>query len=155
MEFKNTIIQLSNVSLISSENLSLALFPIWAVVLIVLGLSTLFTRISGLILFGIILIVCGGAAIYSWYKQNERTKQLERLLITTNSGHTFTITFNDRPFLSRVVETLREIVANPEHLSDVTINVKDNTLNVNNESLNIVGNTISDNSSAIHDYHKN
>lgn len=153
MEFKDTIIQLSNVSLISSEKLSLTSFPIWAAVLIALGVSALLTR-GGLAKFGIILIICGGFGVYYWYRQNERAQQLERLLITTNSGHTFAIIFNNRPFLSKVVETLKEIVAYPGHLSDVTVNVKNNTLNYNDESVNIVGNKISGGSSAIHDYQK-
>lgn len=154
MEFKDTIIQLSNVSLISSEKLSLTSFPIWAAVLIALGLSALLTRIGGLAKFGIILIICGGFGVYYWYKQNERAQQLERLLITTNSGHTFAIIFNNRAFLSKVAETLKEIVANPGHLSDITVNVKNNTLNYNDESVNIVGNKISGGSSAIRDYQK-
>lgn len=127
MEFKDTIIQLSSVSLVSTEKLALTPLPIWTVVLILIGLSVLFTKISNLTFVGIILIICGAVGVFLWYRQNEKTKQLERLLITTNSGHTYTITFSDAKFLSKVLRTLKEIISNPGHLSDVTISIKDNT----------------------------
>ena len=80
-----------------------------------------------MILIGLIVAAVGGFAIYSWYQQVEREKKLKKLLIITNSGQIFSILFENGKFLDTVICVLKEIIANPGHLSDVNFNIKGNT----------------------------
>lgn len=127
MEFKNTVIQLNNISLLSTEDLSPISFPTVALIAAAAGLVLLLTEISALLWLALACFVGSGASIYIWYKENKRLGEMKRLLIITNSGNHFNIVFQDKPFLERVVKVLKEVVANPGHLSDITINVKENT----------------------------
>lgn len=138
MEFKDTILQLSNISLISTTNIDPEKFPLWSLALVFFGLLMILFTQGGLVLLGLFLACCGGAVIYFWYTQTQKTKMLKRLTIVTNSGNFFSIVFNNQAFLDKVVHVLNEIISNPGHLSDVSISIKDNTF--------------TGGSSAIHDY---
>lgn len=126
MEFKNTVIQLNNISLLSSEDLSPVAFPTAALVAAIAGLVLMMLEISALLWVGLVCFAVAGAYLYFWYRENQRLGEMKRLLIITNSGNHFNIVFHDKPFLEEVVKVLKEVIANPGHLSDITINVKDN-----------------------------
>lgn len=126
MEFKNTVIQLNNISLLSTEEIALPAFPTVALVAALAGLVLLFLEISSLVWVGLACLVGSVASIYLWYKEIKRLASMKRLLIITNSGNHFNIVFQDKPFLDRVVQVLKEVIANPGHLSDITINIKEN-----------------------------
>lgn len=128
LEFENTVIQLSNVSLISNNSITPPKLSVWAIVAVVLGLLCLFVDNGATKVFGFLLIVGGGCAIYMWNQRTEREKQIKKLVIVTNSGQTFFILFNQGQFLDKVIVTLKEIIANPGHHSDIIINIKDNTI---------------------------
>lgn len=128
LEFKDTVIQLSNVSLISNNSLIPPQFPTWAIGALLLGLFCLFVNIGAIKGFGLLLIVAGGSAIYMWYQRAEQEKQIKKLVIATNSGQTFSILFERGEFLNRVINALTEIIAHPGHHSDIIINIKDNAI---------------------------
>ncbi len=127
MEFENTIIQLSSISLVSNNSIVPTKFPNWSIVAVLVGLLLLATKSGPMILIGLIVAAVGGFAIYSWYQQVEREKKLKKLLIITNSGQIFSILFENGKFLDTVICVLKEIIANPGHLSDVNFNIKGNT----------------------------
>lgn len=127
MEFRNTIIQLSNVSLISSEEIASPKFPTWTILAIIAGLAMFAFSSTMMTVLGIAVIAYAGIIIYQWHSRTEETKEIKKLLIMTNSGNRFTIVFNNRAFLEHVIQVLTEVIANPDHTSDVTINIKDNT----------------------------
>ncbi len=127
MEFENTIIQLSNISLISNNSINLTKFPTWSIVAIIVGLLFLTLKSKPMILLGLVAIALGAFAIYLWYQQVEREKRIKKLVIATNSGQTFSIIFDNSEFLETVIRVLKEIIANPGHLSDVNFNIKGNT----------------------------
>ena len=127
MEFNDIVIQLSNISLISTEDIAPAKFPMGALGLVFLGLVMLFLKLTPIILLGLAFSAVGGFLIYKWYSESEKTKELKKLLLATNSGNVFTIVFEDQPFLEKVLQVLKEIISNPGHMSDITINVKENT----------------------------
>ena len=127
LEFKDTTLQLSNISLLSTTDIAPARFPGWSVVLILLGAW----RLPRNIVLSLLVIAAGAAWIYFWYGRAQKVKQLKRLIIITNSGNTFSIVFNDQTFLNEVVNVLNGIIANPAAHGDVTINVKDNILQGN------------------------
>lgn len=128
MEFKDTVIQLSNVSLVANNPLAIPKFPLWTIAALVLGVICLFMEAGAIKVFGLFLLCGGGLAIYVWYKQAEQEKQRKKLVIATNSGQTFSILFEKGEFLDKVINTLKEIIAHPGHHSDVIINIKDNTI---------------------------
>lgn len=127
LEFQNINIQLSNISLLSTEEIAPAKFPTAAIVLIAIGLIMMLLHFAVSVLIGIALIAAGGLVIYAWYKQTQKRKQLKKLVIVTNSGNLFTIVFQNQQFLTQVLKVLKEVMSNPRQLSDVTINIKDNT----------------------------
>ena len=128
LEFKDTVIQLSNVSLVANNLLTTPKFPLWSIALLVLGFAGLFVKVGAIIVFGLVLFFGGSCAICAWYLQVEREKQLKKLVIATNSGQTFSILFEKGEFLNKVINTLKEIIAHPGHHSDIIINIKDNTI---------------------------
>lgn len=128
LEVKDTVIQLSNVSLVANNPLARTKFPLWTLVTLILGFACLFVRNGTVIVLGLALLFTGGAIICVWFFQTEREKQLKKLVIATNSGQTFSILFEQGEFLDKVIGTLKEIIAHPGHHSDVIINIKDNTI---------------------------
>lgn len=126
MEFKNTVIQLNNISLLSTEEVSLPAFPTAALVAALAGIVLMILEISALFWVGFACLASAGILTYLWVKENQRLASMKKLLIITNSGNHFNIVFQDKPFLDRVVQVLKEVIANPEHLSDITINIKEN-----------------------------
>lgn len=75
--------------------------------------------------------------IFYWYSSVQKTKEMKRLTIVTNSGNVFPIVFDDQAFLSRVVAIMTDIIRDPEHARNITINVKDCTFS---DDAAIVGN---------------
>lgn len=127
MEFENTIIQLSSISLISNNSIVPTKFPTWSIAAVIFGLLLLTLKSGPMILLGLVVVAVGAFAIYSWYQQVEREKRIKKLVISTNSGQTFSILFYNGEFLETVIRVLKEIIANPGHLSDVNFNIKGNT----------------------------
>lgn len=127
MEFLDTIIQLSNISLISTNSIIPTKFPTWCIGAIAVGLICLFLKITLISVIGLGLLALGAWTIYLWYQRVQQEKEIKKLVIATNSGQTFSILFYNGNFLERVIDVLKEIIANPGHLSDVNFNIKDNT----------------------------
>lgn len=129
MEFEgeDTIIQLSNISLVTTGYIEPKAFPLQSLFFLIAGIMVFFLQSRVLALLGLFSVITGGIMIYAWYTRNERAAQLKKLMITINSGNTFTIFFQDQEFLKQVIQVLKNIISNPGHLSDVTFNIKDNT----------------------------
>lgn len=106
MSWYATMIQLSNVSCISTSSLGQTMFPINCVVLFLIGLLMLaFNALVSMIFLGL-----GVAYIYKWYKDNEERKKRTILNIVMNSGNNLQFVFNDREFLDRVLNVLEQII---------------------------------------------
>ena len=127
MEFEDTIIQLSSISLVSTHSITLTKFPTWSIAAIIVGVLLLTLQSVPMVLLGLVVAAAGAFAIYTWYQQVEREKTIKKLVISTNSGQTFSILFYNGEFLETVIRVLKEIIANPGHLSDVNFNIKGNT----------------------------
>lgn len=127
LEFKDTIVQLSNVSLVANNPLAIPKFPLWTIAALIVGL--VFLCMEGAIRVLGLLLLCGsGFVIYLWYKLAEQEKRRKKLVIATNSGQSFSILFEKGDFLDSVVNALTEIIAHPDHHSDIIINIKDNKI---------------------------
>ena len=127
LELKNTTIQLSNISLFSTADITPEKFPMLSIVLILVG----FIFLKLLIVPALITIIVGGVWIYYWYSSVQKAKEMKRLTIITNSGNVFPIVFEDQAFLSKVVTIMTDIIRDPEHARNITINVKDCTFSEN------------------------
>jgi len=106
MSWHGTMIQLSNVSCISTEPFAQMAFPIYAIVLPLIGLLVLaFSIIVGIIFLGL-----GIAWIYAWYKTNEERKKNTILNVAMNSGNNLQFVIDNRDFLNKVLEVLEQII---------------------------------------------
>lgn len=133
MTWENTMLQLSNVSSISTYSLAGDSFPIRSIAVIVLGIIC-FT-INALI--AILLLIIGGVMIYNWYNNNERKKSETFLNIIMNSGNTISFMFNDKTFMRRVLTVLEQIIINGGiGNSNISINIKNNQFSGNAQVLN-------------------
>ena len=123
LEIENTMIQLSNISLISSADVTPEKFLIYSIALISLGsfLSEHFTFPA------LIAIVLGGIWIYFWYTSVQEVKEMKRLTIITNSGHAFPIIFENQAFLDKVLDIMKDNIRDPAHVRNMTINIKECT----------------------------
>ena len=71
LEFKDTVIQLSNVSLVANNPLTLPKFPLWTIAALLLGFACLFVEEGAVKFFGVVLLCVGGFFIYTWNQQME------------------------------------------------------------------------------------
>ena len=70
LELKNTTIQLSNISLFSTADITPEKFPMLSIVLILVG----FIFLKPLIVPALITIIVGGVWIYYWYSSVQKAK---------------------------------------------------------------------------------
>ena len=123
LELQNTTIQLSNISLFSTADITPEKFPMLSAALILVGIIFL----KPLVVPALIAIIVGGVWIYYWYSSVQKAKEMKRLTIITNSGNVFPILFEDQAFLSKVVTIMTDIIRDPAHARNITINVKECT----------------------------
>lgn len=123
LELQNTTIQLSNISLFSTADITPEKFPMLSAALILIGIILL----KPLVVPALIAIIVGGVWIYYWYSSVQKAKEMKRLTIITNSGNVFPILFEDQAFLSKVVTIMTDIIRDPAHARNITINVKECT----------------------------
>jgi len=122
LEIENTTIQLSNISLFSTADITPNKFPKLSAVFILVGIFLL----RDFFPFAIVPILLGGIWIYLWYSSVQEAKKLKRLTIVTNSGNAFPIVFDDREFLTKVVAVMTDIIRDPAHARDIIIDVHGN-----------------------------
>ena len=127
MEVKDTATQLSNIPLFSTTDISASPFSVLSIVVILIGL-VLF-KVS--VIAALLVLAAGVVWIYLWDSSVEKAREMKRLTIVTNSGNAFPIVFNDKAFLSQVVNLLTDITRNPATAGEININVKDCTFSGN------------------------
>ena len=135
MSWEGTMIQLSNVSCISTTPLVQIAFPIPSIALLLIGLLALVFKswIVSIILLGI-----GIAWIYNWYKTNAERKKNTILNIIMNSGNNLQFIINNRNFLNKVLKVLEQIII-------------DGGVGKQNVSINIQGCRITGNAKVLND----
>ncbi len=123
LEIQNTTIQLSNISLFSTADITPEKLPIFSVVLILAGIILFFWN-NDVAVPAFMAIAIGGIWIYIWYSKVQEAKKMKRLTIVTNSGSVFPIVFKNQAFLAQVVTIMTDIIRDPAHARNITINVK-------------------------------
>lgn len=119
--WQNTMIQISNIAMISTDDILGKPFPIWSAIILFLGAII----IGSNKVIGISLILLGGIWIAWWYKQNQQRKEYKMLNFLLNSGDKFSLVFYDQDFLKKVTTVLRDILAENRKDAKVTFNIKD------------------------------
>lgn len=120
MTWNNTMIQLSNISLLTAADINLLPFPFLAVLLILGG----FVLFESSVALAILLLILAGIWFYFWYKENEKRKEGAILTIRMNSGHNLHFSFEDKAFLLKVVGVLENIIIDGGYNSQTTIDIK-------------------------------
>lgn len=135
MCWDGTMIQLSNVSCISTIPLVQAAFPFISILLLLLGLFLFkYNWMVSLVLLGV-----GGVWIYHWYRINEERKKNTILNIVMNSGNCLQFVINNKEFLDKVLKVLEEIII-------------DGGVGKQNVSINIEGCQITGNARVLNDF---
>lgn len=106
MSWPGAMIQISNISCISTSDLSLEPFPKWALVIIILGMFGW----SFSWLLSLILVVIGGGWIIIWQENNEEKKKIKNLTIMMNSGLCLRFSITDKAFLDEIIRLLKEVL---------------------------------------------
>ncbi len=127
MKWSDTIIQISNISLVSTANISSRPFPILSILLLLIGVGVMKLAI----LAGIVILSAGIVWIVIWNQQVEKEKEMQLLRISLNSGITYTIVFNSKKFLSEVFKQMTDLISKPLSSRNLTIDIKDSTFGDN------------------------
>lgn len=106
MSWEGTMIQLSNVSCVSTEPLEQIEFPKLSILLLVAG----FLGLKYNPLIGILLMIGGAAWIYAWYYYNNLRKLDTILNIIMNSGNNLRFIISNKSFLDNVLGVLEQII---------------------------------------------
>lgn len=105
LQWEDVAIQISNISIISTANIQLPRFPVWAVIAAVIGLAL----VDVLKMVSLLVLALACVVIYFWYSETEKKKKLKALTISLNSGEIFSIIFTDAAFLKRVLSVFSNI----------------------------------------------
>ena len=131
--WESNMIQLSNISYVSTSNLKTLPFPTQSLIIALAGLILLFMIPPA----GIVAILVFVAWIFSWYKQNQERSRNINLNILLNSGHAIRMVFRNKEFLQQVLKVLMVIFADGNtHNKNVSINIKNCTIEENANVLN-------------------
>lgn len=133
MSWYRTMIQLSNVSCISTRPLTTKEFPIPSIVLLLIGVLLF----KSYFIVSIICLIIGIAWIYKWYETNEELKNNTVLNIIMNSGNNLQFVINNRDFLDKVLKVLEQIIINGGvGKQNITINIRGCEITGNAKVLN-------------------
>ncbi len=102
----DAMIQLSNISYISTAPLELIEFPKYSILMLIAAILLFGINI----LVSIVLLVCAIVWIYRWFNINETRKYKTVLNICMNSGNNLCILFSNGNFLDDVLKVLEEII---------------------------------------------
>ncbi len=136
MSWYDTMIQLSNVSCITAKPLPDTTFPFFSVVLLLLGIISLFLQYN--ITVSTVLLGSGFVWICIWCYVNEQRSHNTILNIIMNSGIGFKIVFKDKVFLVKVLTVLEQIIINGG------VGQQDVFININGCSISGNANVLSD-----------
>lgn len=132
--WSGSMIQLSNVSYISTSPIGALEFPSLLGLLIIAGFICLFIHPFA----GLPLLAIGFFLSYRWGIKNKERQEKTYLSIVTNSGDNFKIIIGDRKFLDKILKVLEQIII-------------EGGVGDQNVSINILGCNISGNANVLND----
>lgn len=143
ISWNNTILQISNISMITTNEFEKKPIPIYPFLLFIVGLLT-FQFLASL---SIVCIVSASLWGYFYYSNAKKIAELKILSFKLNSGETFGIVFNNQTFLNKVISVLTKILSQEIKSSNITFDIKNNNYAFKD-------NTFNDSSSAVNNMYK-
>ena len=123
LRWEDVVIQISNISLISTSNFKQTALPVWAIVMRVIGVILLpFIWWAGLLCLALGIFV-----IWAWYTENQKTKKYKYLNIQLNSGRMFSLLFENKEFLNQVLDVFANIFEDDDYRAknrDIRIDIQ-------------------------------
>lgn len=109
LRWANVVLQISNISLITTTNLQKPAFP--SLCWISLFLGAFFFTLNGFFLkfLGLLLLAFSVYLAYQWYMEYQSSKTSKCLHIHMNSGRVFSIVFRSQDFLTQVLNVFANI----------------------------------------------
>lgn len=133
MSWEGTIVQLSNISFVSTLPLEPLKFPRITIVLLIIGVLAF--KLNGIIAV-ILLVLCAGY-IYYWASASIERESKKVLSIGMNSGNDLHIIFNDKVFLQKVFQVLKQIfIEGGIDNQTISINIQNSQISGNAKILN-------------------
>ncbi len=133
--WKDTIIPINNVSMISISKLAPPVFPKNMMILLIVGLLFLsesdFFDVWIFKLVGILFVFFGGWAIYKWAMETARVTNLKSLNFVLNSGSTYSLVFENVEFLKDVHQRLAQIIAKAAYNEYYNFDITNNQIDHN------------------------
>lgn len=134
ISWENTMIQLSNVSSISTLSLEPLEFPKAVFFVFIAGLIMMMKFNAGI---GVFMLVVSVVWLYKWYTENQQRNSKKALKIVMNSGYSFCIIFNDQTFLQTVLKILKLIfIEGGVGEQNIVINLQNSKISGNARVLN-------------------
>ena len=111
LRWEDVVIQISNISLISTSDFQQTMFPVWVIFLMVAGIVLLpFMWWAGLLCLALSIFV-----IWTWYNEIKKTKKYKYLNIQLNSGRMFSLLFESKEFLNQVLDIFANIFEDDDY----------------------------------------
>ena len=105
LRWEDVVIPIDNISMISSSRISAPQFPLWAVIV---GLIGLFLFVFNPLLAIIGVVVAIGVIVF-WYKQYKDSQSQKCLNIMLDSGYTFSLIAKNGKFVNEIVDVFSNI----------------------------------------------
>ena len=123
--WENSVIFLSAISNISTMHFKAMPFPMWAFVVYILGLISLFENA----LVGFCLLLFSITNIIVWFFQDNKIKNQRSLIILTNDGVAYSFIFKDFKFLDKVYEVLISFMTeNKNEIKSIKIDIQNSKI---------------------------
>lgn len=146
VKFDRRIIQMSNISMLTTTNFPKIPFPIWSIFVgfggiccLILGIllcnvSSTISRILSCVLLGVLMIEVPIFAIWFWKKKKKRFEHLRKFNFYLNCGITYTIIFHDLDFLNEVITTFTNILADTDKSQNIYFDIKNSDMKIINDN---------------------
>lgn len=133
MVWKDSMLQLSNISSVSAVALQPVPFPTWTLLVFVLGLFALTIETT----VALVMVIVAVFFIFVWAKSNNDISKQKKLIIRMNSGTVCSFLFNDKEFLDRVFGVLGAIISEAgKEERNIKIDINNSTISGNAKILN-------------------
>lgn len=140
IKFENSLIQIKNISYITTMKLTKEKFPFLISLIGLLG-AVGFIK-TDYKLLSVLSIIFSGIYIYDqWYRKNRERLTTTVLSIVVNSGNVLEFVVKEKTFLEKIVYVLERIIIENgiEKNSEISINIKDCSFGGDAQVLNNLG----------------
>lgn len=108
MIWQEFLVQISNISYITTENMQKVSFP-W-VTIPAIAVGCMLFKIN--VLIALIVLACSIWIMFKWFKTNQERSNSIILTLCMNSGEKLSLIFTDKGFLTKVMHVLEKIITN-------------------------------------------